>query len=195
MKKIIFLFFLSLFSIFIFGNVCTQAGEGNSFKKNRIKQLSQHSERYNYYEERNNEVVKGSKEVELLEEGEGLGLDARRLKGYGRTQNWVEIHNSEVGSVTASAIKRLEGVNPFRNKKKDLEPDNNLGIITGSSNRGNVDNTVIIKHSTVENAILGADVNTGITIKKGSGRMQGKKYTNDVKIDSSRVGGAAGLFR
>jgi len=186
MKKIIYLFFFCLFSVFLFGNDRTQAGEGNSFKKNRIKQLSQHSERYNYYEERNNEVVEGSK---------GLGLDARKLKGYGRTQNWVEIHNSEVGSVTTSAIKRLEGVNPFRNKKKDLEPDNNLGIITYSNNSGNVDNTVIIKNSTVENAILGADVNTGITIKKGNGRMQGKKYTNDVNIDSSRVGGAAGLFR
>jgi hypothetical protein len=193
MKKRKYVTLLCLCSISFFGYHYALAGDGNSFKKNRIKQLSPHSERYNYYEERNNEVVEGSKE--LLEEDKGLGLDTRELKGYGRSQNWVEIHDSEVGSVTNSAIKRIKGLNPFRNKKKNVEPDNNLGTIAGASNRGDVDNTVIIKNSRVENAILGADVNTGITVKNSNGRIQGKKYTNDVNMDSSRVGGAAGLFR
>lgn len=169
------------------------AADGNSFKKNRIKQLSKVSERYNYYEERNNQIVEGSKDPLLVEE-EGIGLDARKLKGFGKTQNWVEIRNSKVGSLTKSAGKRIKSVNPFSNKDRDGEPDNNLGIISNSKAGGAVDNTVIIKNSKVENAILGAGVNTGIIIKQGKRPLQRKKYSNDVNIDNSRVGGAAGLL-
>ena len=186
MKKNLMAFLLCIVAFVFAGNTFVVADGGSTFKKNRIKQLSKISDRYNYYEEKNNKVSKYSGD---------LGIDARKLKGYGRVQNWVEIDNSDVGSVTKSATKRIKSINPFRNKKKDSDPDNNLGIIVDYKKSNNIDNTVIIKDSKIENALLGADVNTGITIKKSKGRIQRKKYTNEVIIDNSRVGGAVGLFQ
>lgn len=181
MKKNIGLFLLTV-SI-VLSSICLV--QANSFKKNRIKQLSQHSERYNYYEERNNRVVEGSKEIDPLAEDKGLGLDARELNGYGKTQNWVEIQNSEVGVDESHGVK---SINRFKNEKKDSSSDTNLGIIADCNN--NLDSTVIVKNSKVK----GAKFNTGISINNCNGKIRRKKYTNDVTIDNSRVGGTSGLL-
>lgn len=156
--------------------------EGTStFKKNRIKQLSKKSDRYNYYEEKNNRVKKGSKEI---------GLDARKIKGHGKVANWVEIDNSNVGNVVTSGTKRLKSLNAFTSKSK--EPDKNLGVIADKNK--DIDNTVIVKKkSKVENAILGGEVNTGIIVNS-NGQIRSKTYKNNVVIEDSRVGGAAGLL-
>lgn len=159
----------------------------STFKKNRIKQLSEHSDRYNYYEEKNNRVKRGSKSI---------GMDARDVKGYGTVHNWVEIENSKVGNITSSVTKRFRSANPFHEKSKNADPDRNLGILAnGKTNKQNLDNTVIVKGSKVENAVFGADVNSGIIIQNSRAVINGKTYENNVNIEKSRLGGAAGLFQ
>ncbi len=180
------LFFVTLLCLGMVVGIQPSYGDGlSSFKKNRIKQLSKKSDRYNYYEEKNNRVKKGSKKT---------GLDATRLKGYGKVQNWVEIDNSKVGNVVSSAAKRFRPKKSVKGKNRKNVPDRNLGVIANCNSAGSIDNTVIVKRSKVENAILGGTVNSGIIVDNCRGRIQGKKYSNNVVVEKSRVGGAAGVL-
>jgi len=123
------------------------------FNKNRIKQMSKFSDRYNYYEKKNGVVQRGSKNT---------GLDTRKVQGYGKVYNWVEINNSKLGSVSSSIGKRFKAANPIA--RKESGPDRNLGVISSCRKVHSVSNTVKIKNSKVENAIIGADVNSGVSV-------------------------------
>lgn len=168
-------------SITLASFTCVSAND--LYKKTRTKQLSKHSDCYNYYEEKRNRVKEGSK---------SLGIDARKLEQKCRKiQNWVEIDNSKVGNVAVSATKRFKSLNPYKNRK-DKDPDRNIGVIVDSNTVHKVENHVIVKKSKVENALLGADVNSGIIVK--GKKIHGKEYQNNVTVEKSRVGGAVGIF-
>jgi len=180
MRQVQLILYISI--IFVLSNNQIFAEPSDSFKKNRIKQLSEHNERYNFYKEKNDRVKDGSKKI---------GIKADDIKGYGKIHNWVEIENSKVGNIWTSGAKRLKSFNPFRDSNKKNEPDRNLGVIT--DNKRSVDNTVIIKRSKVEDGLIGGEVNSGIQIKSKR-NITNKKYENKVIIEESRLGGAASLL-
>ncbi|WP_419799794.1 hypothetical protein [Terasakiella sp.] len=184
MIKIRLLF--SMFCVCLFASTSAEADALEQFNKNRIKQMSKHSDRYNYYEKKNGVVKRGSKNT---------GLDARKVKGFGKVHNWVEINNSKLGGVTRSIGKRFKAANPMARNKGG--PDRNLGVISGCKKVRSVSNTVKIKNSKIENGLIGADVNSGVSMK-GCSRgvsLTGKSIKNSVTISKSRVGGAAGLLK
>lgn len=182
--------FLLILSIFIFSSGISLSNQSiadsrNTFKKNRIKQLSDKSDRYNYYEKINNRVIKGSKST---------GLNTKNIKGYGRIQNWVEVKDSKIGNVLSSTKNRISSKKGFQ-ANKNLIPDRNLGVIADCNRNKKIDNTVIIKNSKVENALIGGTVNSGILVNKCRRQINGSNYSNNVTVQGSRVGGAAGLLR
>jgi len=156
-----------------------------TLNKNRVKQLSRTSKCANFYEKKNGLVKRGSK---------SLGFNVSK-KCRGTVRNYVSVKNSTVGNIAVSAAKRLKNINPF--SKKDKGPDRNLGVMaTDCRKRKRIENLVIVQNSTIENAVLGARVNSGILMSGCKGQIIGKTINNNVEISKgSRVGGAMGLVR
>jgi len=179
---------LIVFCLLIVVSTQVEAERFDTFEtlnKNRVKQLSQTSKCANFYEKKNGLIKRGSKD---------LGLKVSK-KCRGTVRNYVSIKNSKVGNVTVSAAKRLKNINPF--SKKNKEPDRNLGVMaTDCRKRKKIENLVIVQNSKIENAVLGARVNSGILMSGCKGQIIGKTINNNVEISKgSRVGGAMGLVR
>jgi len=157
----------------------------DTLNKNRVKQLSRTSNCANFYEKKNGLVKRGSK---------NLGFKVTK-KCKGTVRNYVSVKNSKVGNVAVSAAKRLKNINPF--SKKNKEPDRNLGVMaTDCRKRKRIENLVIVQNSKIENAVLGARVNSGVLMSGCKGQIVGKTINNNVEISKgSRVGGAMGLVR
>jgi len=157
----------------------------DTLNKNRVKQLSRTSKCANFYEKKNGLVKRGSK---------NLGFNVSK-KCRGTIRNYVSVKNSKVGNVAVSAAKRLKNINPF--SKKNKGPDRNLGVVaTDCRKRKKIENLVIVQNSKIENAVLGARVNSGVLMSGCKGQIIGKTINNNVEISKgSRVGGAMGLVR
>jgi len=160
-------------------NSQTNSEPKNGFKKSRIKQLSQVSDRYNYYEVNRNKVNKYSKK---------LGVSRSSSKDI---NNWVEINDSKLGG----GLKGLgmQVVNRFSNKSYDT----NIGVKIDCNATRKINNTVIINSSSVGGStVLGGRVNSGINLTKCRNKgLKNKRLTNEVDINNSNVGGLLGSVR